>query len=52
MKTLRAELRAIRQFQPAPEMRTQTERDAILIRGLRIAETDNKDSRDCVEELA
>jgi hypothetical protein len=38
MKTLRAELRAIRQFEPAPEMRTETERDAVLIRRLRIAE--------------
>jgi len=38
MKTLRAELKAIRQFEPSPEMRTQTERDAVLIRRLRMAE--------------
>jgi len=38
MKTLRADLKAIRQFEPSPEMRTQTERDAVLIRRLRMAE--------------
>jgi len=38
MKTLMAELKAIRQFEPSPEMRTQTERDAVLIRRLRMAE--------------
>ncbi len=38
MKTLRAELKAIRQFQPSPDMRTETERDTMLIRKLRIAE--------------
>jgi hypothetical protein len=38
LQNLRSELKAIRQFEPSIEMRTQTERDAVLIRRLRIAE--------------